>query len=188
METETAVHLASVPPGLSIVTATMRSEYAEAIAGIVGRVAAKAGAAVEVARQVQAAMLHKVFHWMRRKGTHFLDAAATIRRLERLAGRLVDRELRRQGKERLRYGVDPLDDAETRRILAETRWPNGPIHLGTLIKTWNQLTYPEQRVLRLHDLKYTMEDIGLILDISTNAAEFYGNQARQKIQKIYRAL
>lgn len=185
METETALSVEHVSGGMSVVATAIRSDFAAAIHKVVDGVATAKQAPVEVAREIQAAMLHKLFHWMCRKGTHFLDTAETMERIERLAERLFDRELRRRARERACRGLEPLDDAETRRILAESPRPRRPIQIGTLIKVWLQLTYPEQRVLRLADLKYDLEDIALILDVSVNAVEFYLNQARGKIHDVY---
>ena len=178
METETAVGTQRVPGGMSVVATAIRSDFAAAIHTVVDSVATAKQAPLEVARKIQAAMLHKLFTWMCRKGTHFLDTAATMERL-------VERELRRLARERFRDGVAPLDDRETRRILAEAPRPRRPIPLGTLIKVWKQLTYPEQRVLQLADLKYGFEEIALILEVSVNSVEFYLNQARRKIHDVY---
>jgi len=188
METETAVGTQRAPGGMSVIATAIRSDFAAAIHTVVDCVATAKQAPLEVARKIQAALLHKLLHWMCRKGTQFLDTAATMDRLERLAERLVDRELRRLARERFRAGVDPLDDAETRRILAEAPGPRRPVRIGTLIKVWRQLNYPEQRVLQLANLRYDLEDIALILEVSTNSVEFYRNQATRKIQKVYRSL
>lgn len=185
METESTVSLESMPGAMSVVATTIRSDFATAIHKIVGVVARAKGAPADVVRKIQAAMLHKLFHWMVRKGTHFLDTAATMERLERLAERLIDRGLRRLARERRRPGPELLDDAETRRILADSPCPRRPLQIGTLVKMWKQLTYAEQRVLQLADLKYDLEDIALILEVSVNGVEFYLNQARGKIHDVY---
>jgi hypothetical protein len=188
METELAV-LPLIEPGpLSVVTATMRSEYAEAIAKTVHQVAAMNGLDDEWAKPIQAKMLHRLFHWICRQGTHFPHTAAVVERLERLAERLIEREVRRRNRERLRYGVEPLDDEETRRALTRSHRPRGPISIGILIKAWLQLTFAEQRVLTLYDWKYDTEEIALILDATPNAVEFYRNQGNAKLQQIYRSL
>ena len=188
METETAISIQHVPGAMSAVATAIRSDFATAIHKVVDGVATAKRAPADVARKLQGAMLHKLFHWMVRKGTHFLDTAATMERLERLAERLFDRELRRMARERPRHGLEPLDDAETRRILAGSPRPRRPIQVGTLVKMWKQLTYAEQRVLQLVDLKYELEDIALILEVSVNGVEFYLSQARQKIRNVYKSL
>lgn len=188
METELAVFPLAEPGLLSVDTAMMRSEYAEAIAKTVHRVAAMNGLDDEWARPIQTKMLRRLFQWICRQGTCFPHTAAVVERLERIAERLIEREVRRRSRERLRYGVEPLDDEETRRALARSHRPRGPISIAILMKAWLQLTFAEQRVLALNDLKYCSEEIALILDITPNAVEFYRNQGNAKLQQVYRSL
>lgn len=185
METESVVIPASVPGPMSVVTTIIRVDFAQAVAKVVGYVAAERQAPREIALEIQAKVIQKLFHWMCRKGTHFLDTAETMGRLERMAGRLIDRALRHRAKERLRHGVGVLEDVETRRILRESPHPRGPINVGIFEKLWMQLTFEEQRVLQLVEFKYSLADIALILDVTVNAVEFYLSQANQKIHRAY---
>jgi hypothetical protein len=188
METAIIELFGKVPGGMSPVTTTVRTDYAQTISKIVRFVADERRAPGDIALKVQSAMIHHLLHRMWRRGTHFLSTAETIRHLERLAERLVDRQLRSQGKDRQKYGVEFLDDEECRRILTNSNHPRGPIPIGTLIKVYQQLTFEERQVLQLIDQKYSVEDTALILDISVNATEFYLNQANHKIHRAYMAL
>jgi hypothetical protein len=188
METELDVQDHAVPGPMSVVTAAMRSDYAESHAKTVRRVADTNRLGLEAIQAIQAKMLHKLFHWICRQGTHFPHTAAVVDRLERIAERLVEREVRRRNRERLRYGVDTLDDEHTRQVLGDPHRPRGPIPLDIFLKAWLQLTFAEQQILILEDLKYGTDEIALILDVSPNAVEFYRSQRRAKIHRTYRSL
>lgn len=175
-------------PRMSVVTTVVRTEWAQAIADMTRRLAYFRGSPDGVAQKVQGVLIHKVFHWMQRAGTHFLHQGSTMKRAERLAARLLDLEQRRVARERLRYGVDPLDDDDCRRTLTSTPYPRGPIAPDTWIKLWLQLTFEEQRVMQLVRQGFSLEEIALILDVTTHAAEFYRNQANRKIHKVYERL
>src|SRR5260221_7534019 len=147
METELAIQEAPATWGLSVVLATLRANWAEAVSRAVDQAALEQGANLETFRDIRAKMLHNLFLHISRKGTHFLDTEETIRRLRRLADRLIRRELKRHEKNRLPWGNWVLEDEETRRLLEETRYPRGPIRLDTIIKAWEKLTFLEQQVL-----------------------------------------
>jgi len=188
METELAIQEAPASSGLSVVLSTLRADWAEAVSRVVDQAATKQGANLETFRQIRGKMLHYLFLRISRKGTHFLETEETIRRLRRLADRLIQMELRRHAKNRLPWGNWVLDDEETRRLLDETRYPQGPIRPGTVMKAWEQLTFLEQRVRKLTGLSYQVDDIALILGLTPNAVMFYLNQATGKLHNIYKKL
>jgi hypothetical protein len=159
--------------GSFVLPAALRSQYAEAVSNLAIEVAYREQAPANLARQVRAFLLHKLFHWMCWKGTHIL-AGRTIERLERLGMRLARRELRRLAKE------------------SGTAWQplalRGPLWLSDFTRLWCQLTFPEQRVLRLIDLKFSREEVAMILDMTVHAVEFHLNQAHRKIHLAYTSL
>jgi hypothetical protein len=156
--------------GSSVLPAVLRSQYAEAVSNLVIEVAYREQVPAALAGQVRAVLLHKLFHWMSWKGTHILPGR-TIERLERLGMRLARRELRRLAKE------------------SGAAWKpvglRGPVRLSDFTKLWCQLTFPEQRVLRLIDLKFSREEVAMILDMTLHAVEFHLNQAHRKIHQAY---
>lgn len=159
--------------GSSVLPVTLRSQYAEAVSNLVIEVAYREQAPTTLAGQVRAVLLHKLFHWMTWKGTHIL-AVRTIEKLERLGVRLARRELRKLLKES--------------GAVMQPMGLRGPLSLCDLTKLWCQLTFPEQRVLRLIDLKFSREEVAMILDMTGLAVEFHLNQARRKIHQTYSSL
>ena len=159
--------------GSSVLPATLRSQYAEAVSNLAVEVAYREQAPANLAGQVRAFLLQKLFHWMCWKGTHILPGR-TIDRLERLGIRLARRELRRLAKES-GAALQPMG-------------LRGPVRLRDLTKLWCQLTFPEQLVLRLTDWKYSREEVAMILDVTVNAVEFQLNQAHRKIHQTYSSL
>ena len=147
--------------GISVPTLTLRCQYAVEVAQLVERLAAEAGVGADQLREFRGKLLHRLFHWMIRAGTHFIDAPRALARLERLGRRVL------------------------RRARLKAVAPGRPIPLGDCVKNWFQLTYLEQHVLRLLDLLYSVEDIGLVMDITPNAVEYYRNQAAGKIHRAY---
>lgn len=161
-----------VPPGTSVLAKVIRSQCAELLSKVVNEAAYREQASPGMAAHVRAFLLHKLLHWIYRKGTHIF-AAPTLKKLERLGERLALRELRRLVKESGAVAQPKL---------------RAPIRLRDLVKLWCQLTFEEQRVLRLTKLEFSREEVAMILGIPVNAVEFYLNQANRKIHETYCAL
>jgi len=148
---------------LSIPTLTLRCQYAAEISYLTERLARELGMPFEDLHELRARLLHRLFHWMCGAGTHFIDAPRALARLERLGRRL------------LRH-----------RLLGSARGRRGrPIPIGSCIRIWDQFSYLEQRVLRLLDLQYRMEEVSLVMGLTSNAVEYYRNQAAAKIHRAY---
>jgi hypothetical protein len=148
---------------LSIPTLILRCQYAAEISYLTERLARELGMPFEDLHELRARLLHRLFHWMCGAGTHFIDAPRALDRLERLGRRL------------LRH-----------RLLGSARGRCGsPIRIGSCIRIWDQFSYLEQRVLKLLDLQYRVEEVGLVIGLTSNAVEYYRNQAAAKIHRAY---
>jgi hypothetical protein len=148
----------------SIPTTTVLCQLAAEVARLCDRVVAEEGADPALARGLQVRLLHRAIHWLHGQGSHFAGAEWTLDRVERLARRVARRGAM----------LKP----------APLRGPR-PIPLGVFLKIWEQLDYLEQRVMRLLDLRYRVEDIGLVLGISPTAVEYYRSQAAGKIHRAF---
>jgi predicted transcriptional regulator len=167
----------------SAVLTSQRANWAEMVSEIVTVSALRKGADRPIFQRVRADIVHHLLHRIIvRNSTHFLDARETTRRLRRLADRLIDRELNRF------QGTPTGSNPGSLQKQTRTRYPKGPIPPGILLKTWGQLTFEEQRVLKLERLDFTVEETALILNITPNSVSYYLSQANRKCHEIYNRL
>ena len=149
----------AMPVRSSMATLTVRYQYAAEVARLAGRLAREERCGPAIALELQSRLLHRLFRRIEEAGTHFFDVHAAMDRLERVGRRWL-RRARRPAAAR-------------------------PVLLGQCVKTWSQFRYIEQRVLRLLDFQYPIEDIAVVLDMTPNAVEFYRNQAARKIHSAH---
>jgi hypothetical protein len=166
----------------------LRMELAQAAAKIVGMVAADRGLDRSGASQVQADLVRRLLSRVVRCPIDVIHTGPFIDRLERMAERLVDRELLRRGNERRKYGVELLDDEDCRRILKSEPRTTKTVNVATFFEVWMSLNLAEQRALGLEDLSFDNHSSSQILGIPVDEVELLRQHGHDRIRQAYQAL
>ncbi len=188
MQAEQAIQSRPPTEGAAEIVLQLRIELAQAAAKIVGMVAAERGLDRKGACQIQADLVRRLLSRVVRCPIDVIHTGPFIDRLERMAERLVDRELLRRANERRKYGVELLDDEDCRRILRSEPRTTKTVNVALLFEVWMSLNLAEQRALRLEDLSFDNHSSSQILGIPVDEVETLRGQAHAKIRQAYQAL